>query len=119
MEEVAYKLDLPSDSKIHPVFHGSCLKLKLGQQISPLPTLPPLDETGQIIPEPVAVLQTRTKSLRSRSITEVLVQWLGTTPEDATWESLHLLKLKFPHLVGKFLNGVGYVKTPSHWIDCN
>ena len=87
--EVAYRLDLLSDSKIHPVFHVSCLKLKLGQQVSPLPTLPPLDEAGQIISEPLAVLQTRTKTLRSRSITEVLTQWLGTTPEDATWESLH------------------------------
>lgn len=82
--EVAYKLDLPSDSKIHPFFHVSFLKLKLGQQISPLPTLPPLDETGQIILEPVAVLQTQTKSLRSRSINEVLVQWLGNAPEDTT-----------------------------------
>ena len=99
--EVAYRLDLPSDSKIHPIFHVSCLKLKLGQQVSPLPTLPPLDEIGQIISEPLAVLQTRTKTLRSKSITEVLIQWLGTAPEDATWESLHQLKLKFPHLVGK------------------
>ena len=54
-----------------------------------------------MISEPVAVLQTRTKSLRYWVILEVLVQWLGSSPEDATWESLHQLQLSFPHLVGR------------------
>ena len=36
-------------------------------------------------------------------MTEVLVQWLGAPPEDATWESLYKLQLLFPHLVGKLL----------------
>ena len=67
------KLELPAESRIHPVFHVSSLKLKLGQHVTPLPTLPPIDESGQVFTEPVAVLQKRTKSLRSRVITEVLV----------------------------------------------
>ena len=81
---VSYKLDLPSKSRIHPVFHVSCLKLKLGQHVTPLPTLPPVDEFGQVLTKPMVVLQKRTKSLRSRVITEVLVQWSGASFDDAT-----------------------------------
>ena len=100
---IAYKLDLPLEAKIHPIFHVSCLKLKLGQHIHPLPTLPPVDEEGQVQIEPTAVLQTKTKALRSQVITEVLVQWFGYPSKDAIWESLHQLQLIFPHLVGKVL----------------
>ena len=71
---MAYKLNLPPEAKIHPVFHVLCLKLKMGQYIHPLPTLPPVDEEGQVQIEPTAVLQTKTEALRSRVITEVLVQ---------------------------------------------
>ena len=70
---MSYKLDLPLESKVHPVFHVSCLKMKLGQHVTPIPTLPPVDESGQVLSELIAVLKTRTKSLRSRVITEVLV----------------------------------------------
>ena len=81
----------------------SCLKLKLGQHVTPLPTLSPIDDSGQVFTVLVAVLQKRTKSLRSRVITEVLVQWLDASPEYATWEPFHQLQLSFPHLVGKGL----------------
>ena len=62
---VSYKLDLPPESKVHPVFHVSCLKMKLGQHITPIPTLQLVDESGQVLSEPIAVLKTRTKALRS------------------------------------------------------
>ena len=100
---VSYKLDLPLEAKIHPVFYVSYLKMKLGQHVTPIPTLPPVDDSGQVLSEPVVVLQTRAKSLRSWVITEVLVQWLGSSPTNATWESWHQLQLTFPQLVGKVL----------------
>ena len=52
-----------------------------------------MDAKGQVCAEPIKVLQTRSRSLRSREITEVLVQWFGCSLEDATWESLHQLQL--------------------------
>ncbi|XP_075633736.1 uncharacterized protein LOC142606238 [Castanea sativa] len=44
--KVAYKLDLPTSCSIHPVFHISCLKLKLGSNVVPIPTLPHVDDDG-------------------------------------------------------------------------
>ena len=90
---VSYELDLPPKAKLHPIFHVSRLKLKLGLQVHPIPTLPPMDAKGQVCAEPIKVLQTRSRSLRSREITEVLVQWFGCSLKDATWESLHQLQL--------------------------
>lgn len=62
-----------------------------------------MDEDDQETTKLIVVLQLRTKTLRTRVISEVLVQWLGSPPEDATWESLQQLQLIFPHLVGKVL----------------
>ncbi|XP_042958052.1 uncharacterized protein LOC122293563 [Carya illinoinensis] len=100
---VAYRLELPSSTKIHPVIHVSCLKKKLGQNVIPLPTLPPVDSQGQVQPEPELILQRRMKKIRNNAVTEVLVKWLGASAEDSTWELLWKLRDQYPHLVGKVL----------------
>uniref|UniRef100_A0A2N9HZR1 Reverse transcriptase n=1 Tax=Fagus sylvatica TaxID=28930 RepID=A0A2N9HZR1_FAGSY len=99
---VAYRLELPEEAQIHNVFHVSCLKPKLGQSVLPIAKLPPMDSMGHLSPEPSRILDQRTiKRRRHGTATEVLVQWEGSTQEDATWELLFKLQQQYPHLVGK------------------
>ena len=49
---MAYKLELPSSSCIHLVFHVSCLKKVIGEKIPVQAMLPELDEEGKFILEP-------------------------------------------------------------------
>jgi hypothetical protein len=61
---VAYQLALPSHSKIHPVFHVSCLKKVIGTKCQTQTNLPELDEEGSIWLQPQAVLDQRERRLR-------------------------------------------------------
>ena len=60
---MAYKLELPAASQLHPVFHVSCLKKVIGEKLPAQTILLELDEEGKIILEPEAVIETRTRQL--------------------------------------------------------
>jgi hypothetical protein len=104
---VAYELDLPQGSKIHNVFHVSCLKRAIGKHIIPIEELPPLDEEGKLVLVPEEILEVREKKLRKRSIKEYLVKWKNLPIEDVTWEGEQIIQETGPELlVGKqFLAG--------------
>jgi hypothetical protein len=96
------KLELPEGACIHPVFHVSFLKAKLGETITPISRLPPTDALGHLAPQPARILETPTiKKRRLPVVTKVLVQWEGEDPDDATWKLLFKLQEDYPHLVGK------------------
>jgi hypothetical protein len=82
---VAYKLELLEGSRIHNVFHVSCLKKAVGQFINTSEELPPLDEEGKLELVPKEILEFRESRLRSRVIREYLFRWRGLPVEDATW----------------------------------
>ncbi|GJZ04992.1 retrotransposable element Tf2 [Tanacetum coccineum] len=97
IEEVAYKLDLPSTSQIHNVFHVSQLrKCRHPNTNQTSGTLPPCDSSGVFIVEPMAILDRRMAKKGNGMEIYVLVQWTNGTIEDATWESVTELQSKFP-----------------------
>ena len=72
--QVAYRLELPATSRIHPVFHVSKLKEQLGARISSQPQLPiTIGEQEELGARPLAVLDRRVR----RNKTEVLIHWQG------------------------------------------
>jgi hypothetical protein len=95
--QVTYQLALPIHSKLHPVFHVSCLKKVIGTRCQIQNNLPKLVEEGSIWLQPEEVLDQRERRLHQRTIKEVLFQWKDTTPADATWEPTTILQ-QFPHL---------------------
>lgn len=94
---VAYHLQLPTYARIHNTFHVSLLKKKVGNQVveSKLPT--EVNEQGQLLLEPVAVLDRRMVKRGNMAATQILVQWSNGFPEDATWEFRHDLVRRYPN----------------------
>ncbi|KAL8091541.1 hypothetical protein AgCh_033970 [Apium graveolens] len=85
---VAYKLDLPADSKIHPVFHVSRLKRYHDTVTTPASfPLPPESFNNQPLSLPIVVCATRHILQQGKVVRQVLVQWSDSSPENATWES--------------------------------
>lgn len=90
---VAYKLDLPEDSKIHPVFHASQLK-PAHQRVDQVQTdLPPNVSLFQV---PLKVLDYRWHKTANGMSHQGLILWTNSVPEAATWENLHDLHHRFP-----------------------
>jgi len=110
---MAYKLELPASSRVHPVFHVSCLKKVIGNK-SPVQTIfPELDEEGQIILEPKAITDTRISQLRNRSILEYLIKWRTLPTEDSTWEDEYFIHKNLESLTccrHHLSQGEGHVK---------
>jgi hypothetical protein len=94
---MAYKLKLPSHSKIHQVFHVSYLKKVVESNFNFQISLSELDEGGSIWLRPEAILDKGERRLFQCMIHEVLIQCKDAQPEDATWKLTTIFQ-HFPHL---------------------
>ncbi|XP_019229326.1 PREDICTED: uncharacterized protein LOC109210380 [Nicotiana attenuata] len=98
---VAYELELPVGSKIHPVFHVSQLKKKVGSGVFPSQDPPYCNDEGQILTEPIAILERRLVKKGNKAVVEVLLQWADLSKYEATWEDFSFLKSQFPNFAVK------------------
>jgi hypothetical protein len=90
---VAYRLELPPSSSIHPVFHVSQLKKAVGAHHSVTSSLPPPSILWSV---PERILQRRLITKGNRSVQQGLIQWSNIPASLATWEDLEFLRQQFP-----------------------
>ncbi|GKF52068.1 ty3-gypsy retrotransposon protein, partial [Tanacetum coccineum] len=94
--KVAYRLPLPATSKIHSVFHVSILKAFLGNGSKVVAGLPEEFRDGQPVKQPLAACAVREVLQNEEHVRQIMVQWVGGSPEEATWEWLSMFQNAYP-----------------------
>lgn len=93
---VAYKLQLPEGTRVHPVFHVSQLKRALGTN-DVAKQLPSAFDSGFSVDyKPKQVLAVRRTHTGEEIRQQVFIHWEGQSEEDATWEDWDDIALQFP-----------------------
>ncbi|KAJ1702741.1 hypothetical protein LUZ63_002520 [Rhynchospora breviuscula] len=95
--KLAYKLNLPPGSQIHPVFHVSQLKKRVGDGHIVNPKLPIMGPAGKFREEPEKILDRRIVKRNNAAQVQVLIKWSNQSEEDASWIDYDVLKEKYPH----------------------
>jgi hypothetical protein len=91
--DVPFELELPSASRIHPVFHVSQLK-PCSDANTPALALPPEAVQNQPLLKPLVILDWKKGPTDDQN--QALIQWEGLYPEDATWETYADMRATYP-----------------------
>ena len=96
---VAYKLQLPTGTQLHDVFHVNQLKKHLGRAAVPNATLPLLTADGKVKNAPLSILQCRqvprSVGAYDVAVPQWLIHWENLSPAEATWEDAAYIHATF------------------------
>jgi hypothetical protein len=93
---VAYKLQLPSSSQVHPVFHMCQLKPFTPCYIHVFSDLPTVLDLATTTMFPECILARRLVRAGNNGAVQVLIKWYGLDKKQPTWEDYYHLKTRFP-----------------------
>ena len=97
--EVAYRLELPHDMPMHPVFHVSMLHKHIPYPNMVEPQLPENLQPNLTYPEgPLRIGERRIKKLKNREILQVQVFWGKRQRVVITWEDEDKFRVDYPEL---------------------
>ncbi|KAJ3703272.1 hypothetical protein LUZ61_006977 [Rhynchospora tenuis] len=97
--QLAYKLNLPPDSHIHPVIHVSQLKQHIGRKHITSPFLPWLGSDGTLRVAPERIVARRLIQRHNEGVPQVKVKWAHSPEDDASWEDYAKMKLHYPSFI--------------------
>lgn len=99
--DVAYRLEVPPDSKIHNVFHVCMLRCYRRSVTHSLAAIPPMNgEAMELLHRPDSILEQRVVSKgKYHPKEEILVTWKGTLIEDAACEDACRFARRFPYFI--------------------
>jgi hypothetical protein len=95
---VAYKLKLPPNLQVHPTFHVSRLKPRIGKGTAIEATLPILGPSTSLRLMPEAILARKIIKLRNEPVVQVLIKWVNTDKEESTWGNYDYIAKKIQNL---------------------
>jgi hypothetical protein len=93
---VAYKLQLPENSMIHPVFHISQLKPFTPDHTPVYDSLPTITGLEAADTVPLEIVARRLVKKGNTAIPQVKLTWVGLPPTATTWEDYNVVKERFP-----------------------
>ena len=111
---VAYKLLLPLEATIHPVFHVSQLHRAVGSAPISTDTFSHLMDDFELQVEPEVVRGVRVAPGQDGRGLEVLITWKNLPELESSWELYELIQHQFPafHLEDKVSLGAEGIEKP-------